>query len=60
MRQLVLAAAAAIIMGTAACADTIKGGGVGPLSGPVGLQGKNGQAGGDANLAPEGGTSGGK
>lgn len=54
MRQLVLAAAAAIVMGTAAYADTIKVGVVGPFSGPFALQGKNFKAGIDAYMATNG------
>ncbi|APO71242.1 high-affinity branched-chain amino acid ABC transporter substrate-binding protein (plasmid) [Rhizobium gallicum] len=54
MRQLVLAAAAAIVMATAAYADTIKVGVVGPFSGPFALQGKNFKAGIDAYMATNG------
>ncbi|MBB4273060.1 ABC transporter substrate-binding protein [Rhizobium mongolense] len=54
MKQLVLAAAAAIVMGTAAYADTIKVGVVGPFSGPFALQGKNFKAGIDAYMATNG------
>ncbi|MBB4227542.1 ABC transporter substrate-binding protein [Rhizobium mongolense] len=54
MKQLVLAAAAAIVMGTAAYADAIKVGVVGPFSGPFALQGKNFKAGIDAYMATNG------
>jgi branched-chain amino acid transport system substrate-binding protein len=54
MKQLVLAAAAVIVMGTAAYADTIKVGVVGPFSGPFALQGKNFKAGIDAYMATNG------
>ncbi|APO79145.1 high-affinity branched-chain amino acid ABC transporter substrate-binding protein (plasmid) [Rhizobium etli 8C-3] len=54
MKQLVLAAAAAIVMGTAAYCETIKVGVVGPFSGPFALQGKNFKAGIDAYMATNG------
>ena len=41
MKKLLLAAAAAMLMGSGAYADTIKVGVVGPFSGPFSLQGKN-------------------
>jgi branched-chain amino acid transport system substrate-binding protein len=54
MKKLLLAAAAAIVMGTSAYADTIKVGVVGPFSGPFALQGKNFKAGIDAYMATNG------
>lgn len=54
MKKLLLAAAAAIVMGTSAHADTIKVGVVGPFSGPFALQGKNFKAGIDAYMATNG------
>ncbi|TCU14071.1 ABC transporter substrate-binding protein [Rhizobium sullae] len=54
MKRLVLAAAAALVMGAAAYADTIKVGVVGPFSGPFALQGKNFKAGIDAYMATNG------
>ena len=54
MKKLLLAAAAAIVMGTGAYADTIKVGVVGPFSGPFALQGKNFKAGIDAYMATNG------
>src|ERR1044071_9108855 len=54
MKKLLLAAAAAIVMGTSAYADTIKVGVIGPFSGPFALQGKNFKAGIDAYMAVNG------
>ncbi len=54
MRKLLLAAAAAVLMGSGAYADTIKVGVVGPFSGPFALQGKNFKAGIDAYMATNG------
>lgn len=54
MKRFVLAAMAAIMMGGAAYADTIKVGVVGPFSGPFALQGKNFKAGIDAFMALNG------
>lgn len=58
MNRVVIAAFAAIIMGSAAHADTIKIGVVGPFSGPFALQGKNFKAGIDAYMAMNGTTVG--
>jgi branched-chain amino acid transport system substrate-binding protein len=58
MNRVVIAAFAAIIMGSAAHADTIKVGVVGPFSGPFALQGKNFKAGIDAYMAVNGTTVG--
>ncbi len=58
MKRVVIAAFAAIIMGSAAYADTIKIGVVGPFSGPFALQGKNFKAGIDAYMAMNGTTVG--
>ncbi len=54
MKRFVLAAVAAIVMSTAAYADTVKIGVVGPFSGPFALQGKNFKAGIDAYMAING------
>ncbi|WP_341486416.1 ABC transporter substrate-binding protein [Pararhizobium sp. A13] len=54
MKRVVITAFAAIIMGSAAHADTIKVGVVGPFSGPFALQGKNFKAGIDAYMAMNG------
>jgi branched-chain amino acid transport system substrate-binding protein len=54
MRKLLLAAAAALLIGSGAYADTIKVGVVGPFSGPFALQGKNFKAGIDAYMATNG------
>lgn len=54
MKRFVLAAVAAIVMSTAAYADTIKVGVVGPFSGPFALQGKNFKAGIDAYMTTHG------
>ncbi|WP_454849214.1 ABC transporter substrate-binding protein [Rhizobium binxianense] len=54
MKKLVLAAVAAIAMSSAAYADTIKVGVIGPFSGPFALQGKNFKAGIDAYMAMNG------
>jgi len=55
MRKLLqAAAAAALLMGSGAYADTIKVGVVGPFSGPFALQGKNFKAGIDAYMATNG------
>ncbi|MCV9999680.1 ABC transporter substrate-binding protein [Pararhizobium sp. YC-54] len=58
MKRAIIAAFAAIIMGNAAYADTIKIGVVGPFSGPFALQGKNFKAGIDAYTAMNGTTIG--
>lgn len=58
MKRVVIAAFAAVIMGSAAYADTIKIGVVGPFSGPFALQGKNFKAGIDAYMAMNGTTVG--
>jgi branched-chain amino acid transport system substrate-binding protein len=58
MKRAIIAAFAAIIMGNAAYADTIKIGVVGPFSGPFALQGKNFKAGIDAYMAMNGTTIG--
>lgn len=58
MKRAIIAAFAAIIMGNAAYADTIKIGVVGPFSGPFALQGKNFKAGIDAYMAMNGTTVG--
>lgn len=54
MKKLLLAAAAALVFGTVAQADTIKVGVVGPFSGPFALQGKNFKAGIDAYMTTNG------
>lgn len=54
MKKLLLAAAAALVFGTVAQADTIKIGVVGPFSGPFALQGKNFKAGIDAYMTTNG------
>lgn len=54
MKKLLLAAAAALVFGTVAQADTIKVGVVGPFSGPFALQGKNFKAGIDAYITTNG------
>ena len=58
MKRAIIAAFAAIIMGSTAYADTIKIGVVGPFSGPFALQGKNFKAGIDAYIALHGATIG--
>jgi branched-chain amino acid transport system substrate-binding protein len=58
MKRVAIAAFAAIVMGSAAYADTIKIGVVGPFSGPFALQGKNFKAGIDAYMAMNGTTVG--
>lgn len=58
MKRAIIAAFAAIIMGSGAYADTIKIGVVGPFSGPFALQGKNFKAGIDAYMAMHGTTVG--
>lgn len=58
MKKLVTATIAAIIFSSAAYADTIKVGVVGPFSGPFALQGKNFKAGIDAFFALNGNTVG--
>ena len=58
MKRAIIAAFAAIIMGSGAHADTIKIGVVGPFSGPFALQGKNFKAGIDAYMAMHGMTIG--
>ncbi|MEI2300894.1 ABC transporter substrate-binding protein [Ensifer sp. MJa1] len=54
MKRMILAAVAALAMSSAAYADTIKVGVVGPFSGPFALQGKNFKAGIDAYMALNG------
>ena len=54
MKRFVLAAVAAVALGGAAYADTIKVGVIGPFSGPFALQGKNFKAGIDAYMAMNG------
>ena len=54
MRRFTLAAIAAVALGGAAYADTIKVGVIGPFSGPFALQGKNFKAGIDAYMAMNG------
>ncbi|NTJ68276.1 ABC transporter substrate-binding protein [Agrobacterium rhizogenes] len=54
MKRFVLAAIAAVALGGAAYADTIKVGVIGPFSGPFALQGKNFKAGIDAYMAMNG------
>lgn len=54
MKRFVLAAIAAVALGGAAHADTIKVGVIGPFSGPFALQGKNFKAGIDAYMAMNG------
>ncbi|NRP88204.1 Leucine-, isoleucine-, valine-, threonine-, and alanine-binding protein [Ensifer adhaerens] len=54
MKRFVLAAIAAVALGVAAYADTIKVGVIGPFSGPFALQGKNFKAGIDAYMAVNG------
>ncbi len=54
MKRFVLAALAAVALGSAAYADTIKVGVIGPFSGPFALQGKNFKAGIDAYMAVNG------
>jgi branched-chain amino acid transport system substrate-binding protein len=58
MKRVAIAAFAAIVMASAAYADTIKIGVVGPFSGPFALQGKNFKAGIDAYMAMHGETMG--
>ncbi len=58
MKRAIIAAFAAIILGSGAYADTIKIGVVGPFSGPFALQGKNFKAGIDAYMAMHGTTVG--
>lgn len=58
MKRTIIAAFAAIVMGSGAYADTIKIGVVGPFSGPFALQGKNFKAGIDAYMAMNGATIG--
>lgn len=54
MKRLLLTTLACAMLGTAAFADTIKVGVIGPFSGPFALQGKNFKAGIDAWLAVNG------
>jgi branched-chain amino acid transport system substrate-binding protein len=54
MKRLLLTTVAFAVLGTAAFADTIKVGVIGPFSGPFALQGKNFKAGIDAWLAVNG------
>ncbi|MGV1791950.1 ABC transporter substrate-binding protein [Rhizobium sp. A37_96] len=58
MKRFILAAIAAVALGGAAYADTIKVGVIGPFSGPFALQGKNFKAGIDAYMAINGKTVG--
>jgi branched-chain amino acid transport system substrate-binding protein len=58
MKKLITATVAAFVMSSAAYADTIKVGVVGPFSGPFALQGKNFKAGIDAYFALNGNTVG--
>lgn len=58
MKRAIIAAFAAIIMGSGTYANTIKIGVVGPFSGPFALQGKNFKAGIDAYMAMNGTTIG--
>jgi len=58
MRRLVTAAIAALLVSSAAYADTIKVGVIGPFSGPFALQGKSFKAGIDAYMAVNGATVG--
>lgn len=58
MKRLILAALAAAAITSAAYADTIKVGVIGPFSGPFALQGKNFKAGIDAYMAMHGATVG--
>ena len=58
MKRTIIAAFAAIVMGSGAYAETIKIGVVGPFSGPFALQGKNFKAGIDAYMAMNGTTIG--
>lgn len=58
MRKIAITALAAVLVGGAAYADTIKVGVVGPFSGPFALQGKNFKAGIDAYMALNGSTVG--
>ncbi|MBB3610191.1 ABC transporter substrate-binding protein [Rhizobium sp. BK602] len=59
MKRVILAAIAAIAISSAAYADTIKVGVIGPFSGPFALQGKNFKAGIDAYMALNGKSVGG-
>ena len=54
MKRIIAAALAAMVMGGAAYADTVKVGVIGPFSGPFALQGKNFKAGIDAYMALNG------
>ena len=58
MKKLIAATITAIVLSSAAYADTIKVGVVGPFSGPFALQGKNFKAGIDAYFALHGNTVG--
>ncbi len=58
MKKLFTATIAAVVLSSAAYADTIKVGVVGPFSGPFALQGKNFKAGIDAYFALNGNTVG--
>src|SRR5690606_21210687 len=58
MKTLIAAAVSAVMFSSAAYADTIKVGVVGPFSGPFALQGKNFKAGIDAYMALNGNTVG--
>ena len=58
MKKLITATIAAVVLSSAAYADTIKVGVVGPFSGPFALQGKNFKAGIDAYFALNGNTVG--
>lgn len=58
MKKLITATIAAVVLSSAAYADTIKVGVIGPFSGPFALQGKNFKAGIDAYFALNGNTVG--
>lgn len=58
MKKLITATIAAFVLSSAAYADTIKVGVIGPFSGPFALQGKNFKAGIDAYFALNGNTVG--
>ena len=54
MKRMIISAVAALALCSAAAADIIKVGVVGPFSGPFALQGKNFKAGIDAYIATHG------
>src|SRR3546814_16637459 len=58
MKSFIIATVSAAVLSSAAYADTIKVGVIGPFSGPFALQGKNFKAGIDAYLAVNGNTVG--